>query len=788
MIINKLELDSFGKFKDYKLELVAGVNLIYGENESGKSTIHSFIEGIFYGFLKPFTKKTIYSEKHERYNPLNLDLYRGNLEFKIDDIIYRVERDFKKASEDTRIYVKSTGENITNRASDLSAGKVVQPGIYFFDLSDIVFKNTVFISQQGIYTDKKLADEVRDRLVNVVTAQDENISVSKAIDILDSELKEIGTERAYTSKYGLLVKQLIDRKIELKEIQQKRNLYKEWFEKAEEINIKRDHLNIDILKQEELLNQFSLNKRLIRFNEAADLEKEIKLLDKEISNLNIYRNIDLDEYSKAEYLDYDIKNLSLQVNNIKSELEDIENLKNNIRVLNDSQIEEINTIIDDGFKVKYIQEKIEKNVPLGIEGEIKKNVRTSKIVTGLLSVFYLLLVFYFIGIKKYILLVATQLILLVIALLLFRLNLHIDSLRLLNNNEVFKKDIIDIISKHGILTIEDFIVELEYASNKRAEIDKNNTDLIKLNDRIKIGEDNLKKIEKIFLDKKKSLAMILKINNQKSLEDFKKSKLGRIRFNEIQKELSELNKDFNKILNGKTMEDIKTSKAAIKDFGVDLEDIDEEKIRDNLKSLKSKLESLSLDYKETEVQIKNIVDQISKEASVDEEIFSLELKINHLDKKKRSVEYATNRIKELSTDIHRDYAPIINKKVGLMVNEITNGKYKSVKIDKNLNISLQSKDSNRLLTFDKLSAGTIDQIYFSLRMGLTEEIIDKNLPLILDECFSQYDDLRLESILKFLIQKEEKRQIIIFTCHNREKRILDNLGIKYNYINLSDQV
>lgn len=205
------------------------------------------------------------------------------------------------------------------------------------------------------------------------------------------------------------------------------------------------------------------------------------------------------------------------------------------------------------------------------------------------------------------------------------------------------------------------------------------------------------------------------------------------------------------------MEDIKTSKAAIKDFGVDLEDIDEEKIRDNLKSLKSKLESLSLDYKETEVQIKNIVDQISKEASVDEEIFSLELKINHLDKKKRSVEYATNRIKELSTDIHRDYAPIINKKVGLMVNEITNGKYKSVKIDKNLNISLQSKDSNRLLTFDKLSAGTIDQIYFSLRMGLTEEIIDKNLPLILDECFSQYDDLRLESILKFLIQKKRDR-------------------------------
>ncbi len=96
MIINKLELDSFGKFNNYKLKLLDGINLIYGENESGKSTLHSFIDGMFYGFLKPFTKKTIYLAEHENYNPLNSDLYRGNIEFELDGVEYRIERDFKK--------------------------------------------------------------------------------------------------------------------------------------------------------------------------------------------------------------------------------------------------------------------------------------------------------------------------------------------------------------------------------------------------------------------------------------------------------------------------------------------------------------------------------------------------------------------------------------------------------------------------------------------------------------------------------------------------------------------
>ena len=50
MIIKELGLLNFGKFEDKKIELQEGINLIYGRNEEGKSTIVNFIDGIFLWF------------------------------------------------------------------------------------------------------------------------------------------------------------------------------------------------------------------------------------------------------------------------------------------------------------------------------------------------------------------------------------------------------------------------------------------------------------------------------------------------------------------------------------------------------------------------------------------------------------------------------------------------------------------------------------------------------------------------------------------------------------------
>ena len=82
------------------------------------------------------------------------------------------------------------------------------------------------------------------------------------------------------------------------------------------------------------------------------------------------------------------------------------------------------------------------------------------------------------------------------------------------------------------------------------------------------------------------------------------------------------------------------------------------------------------------------------------------------------------------------------------------------------------------------STGTIEQLYLSLRLSMTEELSKEKLPIILDESFAYYDTTRLENILKYLINKYKDRQIIIFSCTEREINLLNQLNIKYNKIDL----
>ena len=67
---------------------------------------------------------------------------------------------------------------------------------------------------------------------------------------------------------------------------------------------------------------------------------------------------------------------------------------------------------------------------------------------------------------------------------------------------------------------------------------------------------------------------------------------------------------------------------------------------------------------------------------------------------------------------------------------------------------------------------------------MVEELSEEKLPIILDEAFAYYDKKRLKNILIYLNNKFKNNQIIIFTCTDREKEILNNLNLECNFINL----
>ena len=111
------------------------------------------------------------------------------------------------------------------------------------------------------------------------------------------------------------------------------------------------------------------------------------------------------------------------------------------------------------------------------------------------------------------------------------------------------------------------------------------------------------------------------------------------------------------------------------------------------------------------------------------------------------------------------------------------GKYKNVSFDTDIGLLVEREDCE-YINCNLLSIGTIDQLYLSLRLSVMNEISEEKMPIILDEAFAYFDNERLENILKFIDNNYKENQIIILTCSNREKDILDKLNIKYNLINL----
>ena len=127
--------------------------------------------------------------------------------------------------------------------------------------------------------------------------------------------------------------------------------------------------------------------------------------------------------------------------------------------------------------------------------------------------------------------------------------------------------------------------------------------------------------------------------------------------------------------------------------------------------------------------------------------------------------------------------PKFTENLSKNIMEITDGKYNNVMLKDDNGIIVELEDGN-YVEANRLSIGTIDQLYLSLRLSMVEDLSKEKMPIILDEAFAYYDTQRLENILNYMINKYNDRQIIILTCTEREKEILEKLNIKYNFINL----
>lgn len=185
MEILELDVKHFGKFQEHKVKLYPGINVIYGGNESGKSTLHAFIRAMFFGFERRGRGK---GNEYQLRRPWeNSAYFAGNMRLKYRGELYRVERNFYKNDREVRLVCETKGQELPAGQQELSE--------LLGGLNEAAFCNTVFIPQAGSQTDAGLAEELQRFMVNFQESGDAGLDVAKALERLKARRKELENKK-----------------------------------------------------------------------------------------------------------------------------------------------------------------------------------------------------------------------------------------------------------------------------------------------------------------------------------------------------------------------------------------------------------------------------------------------------------------------------------------------------------------------------------------------------------------------------------------------------------------
>ena len=198
MKIDKVEIDGFGKLNNHKITFADGVNLIYGENESGKSTLCEFILSAFYGLPNESKKVSDDITPRKKYRPWIGDAFGGRVYFTDDEGRKLViERSFKGTKRGDKAILRDakTWDELDN-SDDI--------GEKLFGMSREAFLKTLYVKSFGADSLKSDDGEIMSRLSNMETSGEEDLSYSKIINAMEKEIFSLKTKTGRGGKISML--------------------------------------------------------------------------------------------------------------------------------------------------------------------------------------------------------------------------------------------------------------------------------------------------------------------------------------------------------------------------------------------------------------------------------------------------------------------------------------------------------------------------------------------------------------------------------------------------------
>ena len=281
-------------------------------------------------------------------------------------------------------------------------------------------------------------------------------------------------------------------------------------------------------------------------------------------------------------------------------------------------------------------------------------------------------------------------------------------------------------------------------------------------------------LNKSKLNKKEKINNLEKIKIEKEIEILEENiKNTEKEINEIKNNIEEKNKIKIKELKNKFNNETEIDNL----FNDNLKEINY-----NIDYLEKQLNLNLIRINTINIEEKNINEKIDNKIACEEKLEYLYEQKKELEELNRIINLTKETLEESYDEIKKNITPKFTKELSNNIEAISNGKYKKANFNSDTGLTIEA-ENGEYIECNKLSIGTIDQLYLSLRLSAIQEITEETIPIILDESFAYFDNQRLENIIKYL-DSNYNNQIIIFTCTNREKEILEKLNIEYNLVDL----
>ena len=170
-------------------------------------------------------------------------------------------------------------------------------------------------------------------------------------------------------------------------------------------------------------------------------------------------------------------------------------------------------------------------------------------------------------------------------------------------------------------------------------------------------------------------------------------------------------------------------------------------------------------------QYQGYADSLGSREALEAENTTLERRLLELEKTYAALEFALKSLEQASAQLQRRFAPRISRTAQQIMGQLTNGRYDRLMMAEDFSIHAGAQNEDTLRSRHWRSDGTVDQLYLALRLAVARELLP-DAPLVLDDAMVRFDNVRLKAALEILQLEAQTKQVILFTCHGRERELL----------------